>query len=123
VEPVHTLGVGAPVIGDAQAIPDVDPLDDQDPVLLLDVASRLDVVHLGIDFDLTRLQRAGKGAGQSAAGGRHHVVERGRVGWVLRRRDPIVLGHLVVHAERHRLGFGGKVGKSLRTAEPFDSHP
>jgi hypothetical protein len=75
-----------------------------------------------IDGDLTRLQRAGERAGQSAAGCRHHVVERGRVGRVVLRPDPIVLRHLRVHPEDNRLGLGRHVREALRPAESLNPH-
>lgn len=58
---------------------DSDPLDHKHVVLGLDLADSLDLEPLALDVDLTRFQRAGKRAGQSAAGRRHDVVERGRV--------------------------------------------
>jgi hypothetical protein len=57
----------------------VDALDHQDVILGFDLADRLGVVGLWIDFDLTRFQRAGERAGQSAAGCGDYVVESGRV--------------------------------------------
>jgi hypothetical protein len=77
---------------------------------------------LGIDLDLTRLQRAGEGASQSAAGGGHHVVECRGVGWVLLRPDAVVLGHLGVHAEHDWRFLGGQKGKTLRAAKPLNPH-
>jgi hypothetical protein len=92
-------------------------------ILGLDLADGLDVVAPRIDFDLTRLQRAGKRAGQSAAGCGDYVVERGRVRRVAVGIDAVVLGDLGVHAESDRLGLGGQVGESLRPAEPLDPDP
>ena len=55
-------------------------------------------------IDMTRLQRASKGAEHSTRGGRDHVVNRGRMrlrklSWV----DFVVLGDGAVYAEGHRL--------------------
>jgi hypothetical protein len=99
-----------------------DAPDDEHLVLELDLADRLDVVALRIDLDLTRFQRAGEGAGQSAAGGGHHVVKRRRVGRVLLGADAVVLGHLGVDAEGDGLVLGGQVGEPLRAAEALDPY-
>jgi hypothetical protein len=56
---------------------------------------------------LTRSQRAGKGAEQSAAGGGDYVVQCGRVWVFLAGLDPVVLRDLTVYAEQYRLVFGG----------------
>jgi hypothetical protein len=103
---VHALHFLAQFWSDGKSIPYVDAFDQQHPVLGLDLPYRLDFVPLRIDFDLTRLQRAGKGAGQSAPGCRHHVVERGRVRWVILGAHAIVLGNLRVNPESHRLTLG-----------------
>ncbi len=91
-------------------------------VLFKDISDRLNLVSVGLDFDLTRLQRAGKRAGQSPASGRHDVVERRRVRGEVRCGDPVVLGHLGVHTEGDRLVLGGQVGQALRAAEPLDAY-
>jgi hypothetical protein len=122
VEAVHALDIGAAVVGHAQAVPHVDALDHQDAVLLLDLADRLDVVLLRIDFDLTRFQRAGEGAGQSAAGGGDNVVECGGMRRILLGLDAVVLGHLGVDAERDGLRLGRKVREPLWAAEALDPH-
>jgi hypothetical protein len=91
-------------------------------VLFKDISDRLNLVSVGRDFDLTRLQRAGERAGQSPAGGRHDVVERSRVRGVVRRRDPVVLGHFGVYAECDRLVLRRQVGEALRSPEPLDPY-
>jgi hypothetical protein len=100
----------------------VDAFDEQHAFLGLDLANGLDLIPLGIDLNLTRLQRAGEGASQSAAGSSHDVVECGRVRRVLLRTDTVVLGHLGVHAEHDRRLFGGQKGKPLRATKPLNSH-
>jgi hypothetical protein len=77
---------------------------------------------LGIDLDLTRLQRAGEGASQSAAGCGHYVVECRGVGRVLLGPDAVVLGHVGVHAEHDWRLLGGQKGKPLRAAKPLNPH-
>jgi hypothetical protein len=122
VDRVGALGVRALVPGHLDAVVDADPLEDQHAVLVLDLAAGLDVVPVLLNFDLTRFQRAGKGAGQSAGGRGDHVIERGRLGREPLRVGAVVLGHFGVHAEAHRLVCGGKVGQPLRPAESLDSH-
>jgi hypothetical protein len=85
VEVVNALGVFATVLGYGESITDSDALDHQHAVVRFDLADRLNVEPLTLDLDLTRLQRAGEGAGQSAAGGGDDVVERGGVRRVLIR--------------------------------------
>jgi hypothetical protein len=91
VNRVRALGLRALVPGDPDPVVDADPLEDQHAVLVLDLAAGLDVVPILPNFDLTRFQRAGKGAGQSAGGRGDHVVERGRLG-----REPLRVGAVVL---------------------------
>jgi hypothetical protein len=103
---MDAVGLVSPFRSDGESIAHVDALDHQHPVLRLDLPCRLDFVPVRIDFDLARLQRAGEGARESPPGGRHHVVERGRVRWVIVGAHAIVLGNLGVNPERHRLMLG-----------------
>jgi hypothetical protein len=80
VDVVHALGFLTAVGGHGEAVADSDPLDHEHLVLGLDLADRLDLEAVPLNIDLTRVQRAGKRAGQSPTGGGDHVVERGRVG-------------------------------------------
>jgi hypothetical protein len=98
------LGRGGEVIGD------VDAADDQDIVLELDLARDLGGEAAVAGVDLARLQRASEGAGQSAAGGGHHVVESGRVGLDDLGVDLVVGGHRAVHAEDHGSGLRRQIG-------------
>ncbi len=120
---MHPLGLFPSLFGDREPVAHVDALDDQDVVLGLDLADRLHVVAVGIDFDLTRLQRAGEGAGQSAPGSGDHVVERCGVWRILLGANAIVLGDLRVHTEHDRSLLSGQVREPLRTAESLDPHP
>ena len=120
VHAVHSLDVGASVRGDGEAVIDPDPLDHEDAVLGLDLACGLDLVALGIDVDVTRLQRAGKRAGQSPGGRSDDVVERRGVRRIPLRIDAVVLGHLRVDPERDRALLGGQVGEPLGAAQPLD---
>ena len=122
VEPVHALDLLAPVLRNGEPVVNGDAPDHEHRVLEHHLADRLDLVALRIDIDVTRLQRAGEGAGQSAAGGRHHVVERGRVWGVLVGADTVVLRDLGMDPERDRLVLGGQVREPLRSAQPLDLH-
>jgi len=119
---MHPLGLLAPVLRDGEPVAHGDAADDEDLVVELDLPDRLDVVALRVDFDVTRFQRAGEGAGQSAAGGGDDVVERRRVRRVLLGVDAVVRGDLRVHAEGDRLLFGGQVGEALGPAQALDLH-
>jgi hypothetical protein len=122
VEAVDALGLLATVLWDGQPVTHGDATDHQHLLVELDLADRLDVVALGIDFDLTRFQRAGEGAGQSPAGGGDDVVERRRVRRIVLRRDAVVLGDLGMHAECDRVVLGRQVRQPLRAAEALDPH-
>jgi hypothetical protein len=114
VEPVDPLDLLAPVLRHRQPVVDADAPDHEHLLLEHHLADRLDLVALPIDIDVTRFQRAGEGAGQSAAGGGHHVVKRGRVRGVLVGTDAVVLRDLGMDPERHRLVFGRQVREPLR---------
>jgi hypothetical protein len=120
VEAVCPLRVCPAVRRDRQPIVDRDPLDDQNAVLGLDLPDRFDLVLLWIDLDMTRLQRAGERARQSAPGRGDDVVERRRMRWVLLRPDAVVLGDLGVHTEDHWLLLGGEIREALGATQPLD---
>ena len=119
---MHPLSLLSSFLGDREPIAHVDAFDEQHAVLCLDLANGLHLVALGIDLDLTRLQRAGEGASQSAAGGGHYVVECRGVRWVLLGPHAVVLGHLGVHTEHDWRFLGGQKGKPLRAAKPLNPH-
>jgi len=81
----------------------LDPLDHQHLALGLYLPDRVGVEAIYIERNLTRCQRARKGAEQSPAGRRDQVIEGGRV-WLLRiRGDAVVFGDLAMDPEEHRL--------------------
>ena len=107
MEAVDTLGLLSLLLRYWQSVVNGDPLDHKHAVTVDYLADRPDLVPLRIDFDLTRLQRAGESAGQSAARRGNDIVERRGV-----RREPVgidtvVLGHLGVHPESHGLALRG----------------
>ena len=99
-----------------------DALDDEHLFLEHHLADCLDLIALRIDIDVARFQRAGEGAGQSAASGSHHVVQRRCVRGVLVGADAVVLSDLGMNAKRHRLMFGWQVREPLRATQPLDPH-
>jgi hypothetical protein len=94
MEAVHARHLLLLAVGNAEPIANGDAADHEDLVLEHNFADRFDLVALGIDLDLTRLQRAGERARQSAAGRGHHVVKCGRMGRVPIWAHAVVLGHL-----------------------------
>jgi len=94
----------------------VDALDDQHLILDDDyafgVAAELPLARV----DPARLQRAPERSSESTGGRRHQIVEGGGVLGILAGSCPVMLAHLVMGAEHHRLGRGGKVGLSNRPA-------
>lgn len=122
VKRVHPLSFLSAFLRDREPVAHVDPFDDQHAVLRLDLANSLDLITLGIDLDLTRLQRAGEGARQSTASSGHYVVQCRGMGWVLLRPDAVVLGHLGVHAEHDWRLLGRQKGKTVRAAKPLNPH-
>jgi hypothetical protein len=79
----------------------LDPLDHQYPALCFYLSCNFGGEVIAIRRNLTRCQRAPKGAEQSTARCGHEVVERGGVGLLLAGGDAVVLGHLAVDAEKH----------------------
>ncbi len=88
-----------------QPIADVDTADEQNPVVLVDVALDLADQQILSSRYPARLQRASEGTRQSATGRRYDVVERGRDGRV--GVNAVVLRDLSVDAEAHRFWRGG----------------
>ena len=119
---VHALRLLTPIRGHRKAVMDHDPLDHEHFVLGLYLANSLHLEPVGVDVNLTRLQRAGEGARQSAAGGGYDVVECRRVWRELVRRNPVVLSDLGMHPERDWVLFSRKVCQALGTAKPLDTH-
>jgi hypothetical protein len=109
VNVVHSFHVRLAVRRNREPIIDPDPFDYEDPVVSFDLPGRLDLVPLRINLDLTRLQRACKRAGQSAAGRCDDVVKRRGARRVLPRIDAVVLGDLGMNPERDGIVLGWKV--------------
>jgi len=72
--------------------------------------------------NVTRLQRAAKGAGQSAGGRGHDVIEGGCVRIVDVGIDAVMLGDFGVDAEEGGGFFGREIGAAERAFDAFDAH-
>ncbi|WP_444683888.1 hypothetical protein [Alkalicoccus luteus] len=71
-----------------------------------------------IERDVTRIQRAGKGAGQSAAGSGDDVIQRG---WIFRFGfDSVKLLHTSVNAKIKRVLKSFQIGLTVRGLLLFD---
>jgi hypothetical protein len=96
-----------------QPVVNGDPLDHEHAVTVEYLADRLDLVPLRIDFDLTRLQRAGESAGQSAARRGDDIVEHRGV-----RREPVRIDAVVLGHERSGSEDGGACNRAGRSEKP-----
>jgi len=100
----------------------VNAADDQDPVFDLHFADRFGRQAIVRSWDLTRLQRASKGAGQSTCRRRNDVVQCGRVRLQRPGRYLVVLRHGAVHSENHRLVLSRQIGPANRALHALDSN-
>ena len=72
--------------------------------------------------NLTRLQRASKGSGESTGGCRDNIVESRRMRRKSIRRNLIVFCDRAMHAEDYRLRFRRQISAPHRTSLPLDAH-
>ena len=105
-----------------QFVVDVNPLDDQDLALELDLTPRLTDQPALTCVYLARLQRAPEGSRQSTAGGGDNVVQRGGIGRGVARVYAVVLRHLRMDAEGNRILPGGKESLPHRSLVPYHLH-
>ena len=112
------VGVGV----DREREVDVDSFDHEHAVLGLDFADRLCGQSSFSGGNLTRLQRASEGAGQSPGGGRDHVVECGRMCRFAAAWNAVVIRDLVVNAEQDRLILGRQERAPQWAPHAFDPH-
>jgi hypothetical protein len=100
---VHPLG-GLAVLGSRlQAQHNVNAPDDQYSILCLNFARRIGRQPSSRCIDLTRLQRAPEGPGESTRRCRDTVVQRGRMGFNYIRRRLVALRHCAMHPEQNGL--------------------
>jgi hypothetical protein len=124
VESVDPLDHGrVNFVASAQCVVGVDPLDDEDLALELDLAPNFGGQLATGRIYLARLQRAPEGPGQSAAGRCDNVVEgrcvRGKVLGV----DAVVIGDLRMDTEGDHSLRARKLRLAQRTALARDRHP
>jgi hypothetical protein len=96
--------------------------DDQDTIFHFDLAHSIRGQAIVGSRNLTRLQRASKGAGKSAGRRCNDVIQRGRVRLQRPRRHLVVLGHCAVHSENHRLALGWEIRPANRPLHALDSN-
>jgi hypothetical protein len=120
MEAVYPLGLFAFVLGHGEPIVRCDALQHQHAVAVEDLADRFNVVSLGLNFDLTRLQRARERTGQSTTGGGNHVIEGRRARWEVACPAAVMLGDLRMNPEHDRLLLRGQVRETLRATEALD---
>jgi len=100
----------------------VNPPDDQDALVTLDVACDLRGEPSAACVDLTRFQRASKRTEHSAGRRSDDVIESRRVRLCQGRGiDLVVLGNRSMHAERDWLRLAGEMGDPKRSLDAFDA--
>jgi hypothetical protein len=119
---VHALGGRAGRGRGGEMVGGVDAPDDQDLIFQLDLTPDVGGEALVARVDVARLQRTAEGAGQSAAGGRHDIVERRGMGLDDVRVDLVVGGHRAMHAERHGDPLRRQVGLAQRPGLALDPY-
>ena len=90
-----------------QLQPDVNPPDDQHVILEFHFTRGFGNQPPPRGIDLTRLQRASKGSGQSTSCGCNYVIQRSGMRLRNRWRNLVVLGDCAMHAEDDRLRLSG----------------
>jgi hypothetical protein len=105
-----------------QFVVNVNPLDDQNLALELDLTSRLTGEPAIACVYLARLQRAPEGSRQSAAGGGDNVVERGGIGRRIPGINAVVLRYLRMDSKGDRTLPCGKERLPHRSLVSYDSH-
>lgn len=103
---MYPLGGFMMLAGKLQRVRHLDFPDDQNLAVFSDRTLDLAGQIAFFQFRAARFQRSGKGAGESAPGRGHHVVERRRVWRKVLGTNAIVFGDLGMHAEHHRLVLG-----------------
>jgi len=121
VDAVHTLDGVFLLSRRLQRVDDVDALDDEHLVLDFHFTRNFGGELFVAGIDLARLQRASKGAGESAARCGDDVVKRGCVRLGNLGRNAIVRCNCPVHTKPHRLRFSRQIGLPQRALFALDS--
>jgi hypothetical protein len=90
--------------------------------VLLDLTYSLGHQPVNRRGNLTRLQRASKGSGQSTGRRGDNIVERGGMRRKGIRRNLIMLGDCAMDAEDHRRRLRGQVSAAHGTSLALDAH-
>jgi hypothetical protein len=107
---------------DLQFQPDVNPSYHQDAAFQFDLANRLTHQASSRRIDLTRLQRASKGAGKSTGGCRDNIIQRRGVGFGDRGCDLIVLRDCTIDTEDYRFRLNRKPSLPDRPFHALDAN-
>ena len=119
---MHSLG-RLPVLGSRPQAQDyVNAPDDQHSILGLHFTRRIRRQLPRRGINLTRLQRASKGPGESARRCRDDVVQRGRMGFEDIGRHFVVLRHRTVYSEENGGLLRGQPGAPKRSLYALDPH-
>jgi hypothetical protein len=115
VKAMHTLDDVADLGRRGEPHRDVDPPDDEHVVLGLHFADHVGRQLAAARIDLTRFQRASKGAHHSTGGRRDDVVDCGGMRFAERRGiDLVMFGNGTVRTEDHWLRFTGQIRQAKR---------
>ena len=119
---MHPLG-GLPVLGSRlQAQHHVNAPDDQHSILHLHFTCSIRRQLPGRCIDLTRLQRAPEGPGESTRHCRDNVVQRGRMGLKDVRWHFVVLRHCAMYSEQNGGLLRGQPCAPQRSLDSLDPH-
>jgi hypothetical protein len=102
VDAVYTLDGFSSLGRSCHMIGDVNSPNHQYVILCLDLSSNIRRQSVVAGVDLARFQRGTEGADQSAAGGRHHVIQRCSMRLCNLWANVIVFGDSPMHTEVHR---------------------
>ncbi len=102
---------------------DRDPLTHEHLVLSVYLLDSVGIEAVFVEGNLTRRQRAGKGAEQSAAGRHHQVIEGSHMRLHLVGRDTAVFDDLVMATEHYGLLLRREVHPPYQTPNWLYLHP
>ena len=120
---MHSLGRLLMLGTRLQAQNYVNAPDDQHSILGLHFTRRIRRQFPGRGINLTRLQRASKGPGESACRRRDDIVERSGMGFEDIGGHFVVLRHGAVYSEENGGRLRGQPGTPKRSLYALDPHP
>jgi hypothetical protein len=101
-------------------IGDVNSFDDQCPSVFFYLSPSFGVKFAFTSRNFARFQRAAKGAGQSAGGGRHHIIQSCGMGIVYLGVDSVVFGNFGMNTEHNRRFHLGQIRPTQWAFHPFN---